>query len=70
MSIEAGAQFLFAKVPICKGFPILFNDNRLYGDFEMITVEPFEIIGFDLYAYTNDDRQQNEISVEMGMKLL
>jgi hypothetical protein len=36
----------------------------------MITVEPFEIIGFDLYAYTNDDRQQNEIRVEMGMKLL
>ena len=70
MSIEAGAQFLVAKVPICKGFPILFNDNRLYGDFEMITVEPFEIIGFDLYAYTNDDRQQNEIRVEMGMKLL
>ena len=32
MSIEAGVQFLFAKAPIHKGFPILFNDNRLYGD--------------------------------------
>ena len=41
MSIEAGVQFLFEKVPICKGFPIPFNDNRLYGDFGMVTVEPF-----------------------------
>ena len=40
MSIEAGVQFLFAKAPICKGFLILFNDNRLYGDSEMVTVEP------------------------------
>ena len=41
MSIEAGVQFLFAKAPIYKDFPIPFNDNRLYGFFEMITVEPF-----------------------------
>jgi len=41
MSIRVGVQFLFAKAPIYKGFPILFNDNRLYGDFEMVTVEPF-----------------------------
>jgi len=41
MSIEAGVQFLFAKTPIYKGFPILFNDNRLYGGSEMVTVEPF-----------------------------
>ena len=40
MSIEAGVQFLFAKAPINKGFSILFNDNRLYGDSEMVTVEP------------------------------
>ena len=40
MSIEAGVQFLFVKVPICKGFPIPFNDNRLYGGSEMVTVEP------------------------------
>ena len=40
MSIEAGVQFLFAKAPICKGFHTLFNDNRLYGDSEMVTVEP------------------------------
>ena len=40
MRIEAGVQFLFVKAPICKGFPIPFNDNRLYGGSEMVTVEP------------------------------
>ena len=40
MRIEAGVQFLFVKVPIYKGFPISFNDNRLYGDSETVTVEP------------------------------
>lgn len=29
----------------------------------------FEIIGFDLYAYTNDDPQRNEIRIEMGCKI-
>ena len=41
MRIEAGVQFLFVKAPVYKGFPIPFNDNRLYGDSEMVTVEPF-----------------------------
>lgn len=39
MRIEAGVQFLFAKALIYKVFPIPFNDNRLYGDPEMVTVE-------------------------------
>ena len=29
----------------------------------------FEIIGFDLYAYSNIDAQRHEVRVEMGMKL-
>ena len=41
MSIEAGVRFLFVKAPVYKGFPIPFNDNRLYSDSEMVTVEPF-----------------------------
>lgn len=41
MRISIGVQFLFEKVPICKDFPIPFNDNRLYGGSEMISVEPF-----------------------------
>lgn len=41
MRIEAGVQFLFAKAPIYKAFPIPFNDNRLYGNRKMVAVEPF-----------------------------
>ena len=41
MRIKVGVQFLFAKAPICKGFPILFNDNRLCGDSEMVASELF-----------------------------
>ena len=41
MSIKSGVQFLFAKVPICKGFNIPFNESRLCGDSEMVTVESF-----------------------------
>ena len=40
MSIEAGVQFLFAKALIYKDFPILFNESRLYGNREMVAVEP------------------------------
>ena len=29
----------------------------------------FEIIGFDLYAYSNTDRERHEIRVEMGRKI-
>ena len=29
----------------------------------------FEIIGFDLYAYSNDDVDRHEIRVEMGLKI-
>ena len=40
MRIRVGVQFLFEKAPIYKGFQTHFNDNRLYGDFGMVTVEP------------------------------
>ena len=49
MRIEAGVQFLFAKAPICKGFPIPFNDNRLYDDSEMVTVEPVLVFAYELF---------------------
>ena len=29
----------------------------------------FEIMGFDLYAYSNEDPQQHEVRIEMGKKL-
>lgn len=49
MRIEAGVRFLFAKAPICKSFLILFNDNRLYGDSEMVIVEPVYIFHYELF---------------------
>ena len=30
----------------------------------------FEIIGFDLYSYSNTDPERHEIRVEMGKKLI
>ena len=41
MRIEAGVQFHFAKAPVCKGFPIPFNESRLYGNRKTVAVEPF-----------------------------
>lgn len=29
----------------------------------------FDIVGFDLYAYSNTDPQQHEVRIEMGRKL-
>lgn len=49
MCIEAGVQFLFAKVPICKGFHISFNESRLYGDRGIVAVEPFCIFAYELF---------------------
>ena len=49
MCIEAGVQFLFAKSSICKGFPIPFNDNRLYGGSEMVTVEPVCVFAYEFF---------------------
>ena len=51
MSIEAGVQFLFAKVPICKGFHIPFNESRLYGNRGMVAVELFIIFGDAPFNY-------------------
>ena len=49
MCIEAGVQFLFAKSSICKGFPIPFNDNRLYGNRDMVAVEPVCVFAYELF---------------------
>ena len=49
MRIEAGGRFLFAKAPVYKGFTIPFNDNRLYGGSEMVTVEPVCVFAYELF---------------------
>ena len=49
MSIEAGVQFLFAKAPVYKDFPIPFNESRLYGNRDMVAVEPFCVFAYELF---------------------
>ena len=49
MSIEVGVQFLFAKAPVYKDFPILFNESRLYGNRDMVAVEPFCVFAYELF---------------------
>jgi hypothetical protein len=39
MGIRVGVQFSFEKALKYGLFSTLFNDNRLCGDFEMVTVE-------------------------------
>ena len=48
----------FLETQTCNENAIAFY--RRYG---------FEIIGFDLYAYSNTDPEKNEVRVEMGRKL-
>ena len=50
MGIMVGVQFLFEKAPICKGYPIPFNENRLYGDSETAAAEP--VVFCTLYLLT------------------
>ena len=40
MRIEAGVHFHFTEAPVYKDFPILFHDNRLYADSEVVSAEP------------------------------
>ena len=49
MRILIGVQFLFAKAPICKGFPIPFNDIRLRGVPETVAAEPFAFSPITLF---------------------
>ena len=49
MSIEVGVQFLFTKAPVYRDFPILFNESRLYGDSEMVTVEPVCVFTYEFF---------------------
>ena len=49
MGIEAGVQFLFVKAPVYKDFSIPFNESRLYGNREMVAVEPFCVFAYELF---------------------
>lgn len=55
---ESGARMIVLETQTCNENAITFY--RKNG---------FELIGFDLYAYTNSDPEQHEIRIEMGRKL-
>lgn len=56
---KSGARMAVLETQSCNGNAIAFY--RKHG---------FEMIGFDLYAYTNTDPQRHEVRIEMGRKLL
>ena len=55
---ESGARMVVLETQTCNEKAIAFY--RKNG---------FDIIGFDLYAYTNTDPERHEIRIEMGKKL-
>lgn len=55
---ESGARMAVLETQTCNERAIAFY--RKMG---------FEIIGFDLYAYTNQDPERHEVRLEMGKKL-
>ena len=55
---ESGARMAVLEPQTCNERAIAFY--RKMG---------FEIIGFDLYAYTNQDPERHEVRLEMGLKL-
>lgn len=63
MRIEAGVRFLFAKVPVCRRFPIHFNDHMLCCDSNAAAIEPVDI-------YTNKHLNEWSGGVHILMILL
>ena len=55
---DAGARMLILETQSCNENAIAFY--RKNG---------FEIVGFDLYAYSNADPERHEVRLEMGKKL-
>ena len=55
---DAGARMLILETQSCNENAIAFYKKN-----------GFEIVGFDLYAYSNDDPERHEVRIEMGKKL-
>ena len=55
---ESGARMVVLETQTC-------NENAIAFYCKM----GFELIGFDLYAYSNSDPNRHEIRIEMGKKL-
>ena len=55
---DAGARMLILETQSCNENAIAFYKKN-----------GFTIVGFDLYAYSNDDPERHEVRIEMGKKL-
>lgn len=55
---STGARMIVLEIQSCNESAIAFY--RKNG---------FSIIGFDLYAYSNNDPERHEVRIEMGKKL-
>lgn len=55
---SSGARMIVLETQSCSE-----NEIALYRK------NGFEMIGFDLYAYSNDDPERHEVRFEMGKKL-
>jgi len=49
-------------------FTVCYLTNGYY-DIVFYRKNGFDIIGFDLYAYTNTDPERHEVRIEMGKQL-
>lgn len=58
-AIKTNARMVVLETQSC-------NENAIHFYKKM----GFDIIGFDLYSYSNKDPQKHEIRIEMGMKLV
>lgn len=54
-AVKSGARMVVLETQTC-------NENAI----SFYRKNGFEIIGFDLYAYSNTDQERNEIRIEMG----
>ena len=57
-AVKTGARMIVLETQTCNENAIAFY--RRHG---------FEIIGFDLYSYSNDDPARHEVRIEMGKKI-
>ncbi len=57
--VNSGARMIVLETQSCNE-----NSIRFYKK------NGFEIIGFDLYSYSNSDPERHEVRIEMGKKLI
>lgn len=62
-AIQEAAAASGARIIVLETQPC--NENAI----ALFRKNGFEMIGFDLYAYSNDDPERHEVRFEMGKKL-